>query len=403
MPQLGLGLGLHRANRALFRGLLDQYGGAAAAYSLRALSSGWLAGDVVEVRPSSGWTSASFTANQVANGEMVDYVKRPGNFTNSGYDTLSNNGDGDGFTATTGTSNGFASSSTVSGVSTDEVTITFDLSIVSGSPALYLRQAISQSSDIYVFSTSGSKSQTLTATSSFDNFVFSEADDGAEWTISNVRVSTNDGFVSTWYDQSGNANNATQITTTSQPKIVSAGALVVGGLDFDGVDDELGADGLSADFQSKSYAAIFAVAKYDSTASATEPVFFAQAGAATGSARVFVGKVGTNFVSAGRRLDTDSFVQSTFASSTSSVLLTSMDQWADGDTQLVVNGSEKTAANYSSGAGVTSNTTSDVVTIGSLASNFMGGAINELIIYNSDQSANRAAIEANINAAYSIY
>ena len=103
--------------------LLDLYPGAAAAYSLRALSAGWLAGDVVEVRPSSGWTPASFTANQVANGELVDYVKRPGIFTNIGFNTFTNNGTGDGFTATNTGGTGFAKASVVSGVATDTVTI----------------------------------------------------------------------------------------------------------------------------------------------------------------------------------------------------------------------------------------------------------------------------------------
>ena len=41
-----------------------------------------------------------------------------------------------------------------------------------------------------------------------------------------------DGFVTQWYDQSGNANHATQGTDASQPKIVDAGSLVTGGLDF---------------------------------------------------------------------------------------------------------------------------------------------------------------------------
>ena len=35
-----------------------------------------------------------------------------------------------------------------------------------------------------------------------------------------------DGFVTTWYDQSGNSNNATQTTAAQQPKIVSGGSLV---------------------------------------------------------------------------------------------------------------------------------------------------------------------------------
>ena len=39
----------------------------------------------------------------------------------------------------------------------------------------------------------------------------------------------NDGFVVTWYDQSGNSRDATQSTAGNQPKIVSAGVLVTSG------------------------------------------------------------------------------------------------------------------------------------------------------------------------------
>jgi hypothetical protein len=39
-------------------------------------------------------------------------------------------------------------------------------------------------------------------------------------------VGANDGFVTTWYDQSGNARNATQATAVNQPQIVSSGTLV---------------------------------------------------------------------------------------------------------------------------------------------------------------------------------
>ena len=36
-----------------------------------------------------------------------------------------------------------------------------------------------------------------------------------------------DGFVTTWYDQSGNGNDAAQATASSQPKIVSAGSTIL--------------------------------------------------------------------------------------------------------------------------------------------------------------------------------
>lgn len=38
-------------------------------------------------------------------------------------------------------------------------------------------------------------------------------------------VGANSGFIATWYDQSGNARNATQTTAVSQPRIVNAGVI----------------------------------------------------------------------------------------------------------------------------------------------------------------------------------
>lgn len=55
--------------------------------------------------------------------------------------------------------------------------------------------------------------------------------------------SGNSGFVSTWYDQSGNGRHISNSTTTAQPVIVNSGALVTvnskPAIDFDGVDDIL--------------------------------------------------------------------------------------------------------------------------------------------------------------------
>jgi hypothetical protein len=48
----------------------------------------------------------------------------------------------------------------------------------------------------------------------------------------------NNGFIVTWYDQSGNGNNLTQATTARQPRIVNAGALDRN-IRFDGSDDYL--------------------------------------------------------------------------------------------------------------------------------------------------------------------
>jgi hypothetical protein len=54
------------------------------------------------------------------------------------------------------------------------------------------------------------------------------------------------GFVVTWYDQTGNGRNLTQATTGNQPQIVTSGALTMtlngrSGMSFDGTSDSLGA------------------------------------------------------------------------------------------------------------------------------------------------------------------
>lgn len=53
-------------------------------------------------------------------------------------------------------------------------------------------------------------------------------------------VGAGDGFVTTWYDQSGSSNNATQASAANQPRIVSGGSLILENgkpaLNFDGLD-----------------------------------------------------------------------------------------------------------------------------------------------------------------------
>jgi len=55
------------------------------------------------------------------------------------------------------------------------------------------------------------------------NFVGNELDTGSLLSF----VGAGDGFVSIWYDQSGSGNNITQLTATSQSRIVIGGVLSV--------------------------------------------------------------------------------------------------------------------------------------------------------------------------------
>ena len=62
-------------------------------------------------------------------------------------------------------------------------------------------------------------------------------------TFWNAGGSNQNVFVTTWYDQSGNARNATQATQASQPQIVSSGVVILTNTkpspQYDGVDDSL--------------------------------------------------------------------------------------------------------------------------------------------------------------------
>ena len=70
--------------------------------------------------------------------------------------------------------------------------------------------------------------------------LFVEGNTNVGYSISNFTMSLRDenGFVNKWYDQSGNSNDATAAADANEPKIVSAGSYL-GELEFDGSNDVL--------------------------------------------------------------------------------------------------------------------------------------------------------------------
>jgi hypothetical protein len=204
-------------------------------------------------------------------------------------------------------------------------------------------------------------------------------------------VGAGNGFVTTWYDQSGNANNATQTTAANQPQIVSSGAMITtngkNSMSFDG----------SNDFFNLASTINVASSNYNS----------------------FVGKRDAS----GRRLlglssldgaaylwvlwaDNKYYLQ---AKSTNFQLSNSTDTTTS---QLLLTGLNNagTMAMYKNGGVISSiqASTTIIMTINSLGQYFGGSSYNfanlqEIVFYNSEQSANRTGIETNINTFYSIY
>ena len=208
---------------------------------------------------------------------------------------------------------------------------------------------------------------------------------------------TDNGFVTIWYDQSGNDKHATNSTAAEQPKIVDSGALVTvnskAGIDFDGSDDFL--NGVAKTTIDNT--AIFCVIKSDSNTQ--DSVFIQNAVNGGNLVSLGLGGGGTNS-KLGSRLkvassNIDSAGDSTFTDTTQILV----SYFADNSTsQIFIDGTEETAnvTAKSSGANTTIGAKGD-------GNNPFNGKIQEVILYDSDESGKRTDIEANINTHFSIF
>jgi len=193
---------------------------------------------------------------------------------------------------------------------------------------------------------------------------------------------TVDGFVETWYDQSGNSNDAVQLTAAEQPKIVSAGALLADGLTFDGSDDSM----TTTSAISSTNIAIACVSK--SANNATAGIFSMLDGFNDGHEALYLaGEI--------RIASNSSDLDVSITTTNQNLYFANY----DGSTQsLSSNGGTPSTKSTSQTISV-----SAVAQIGSRSGgNKLNGSIEELIVYASDQSANRAALETNILSHYGI-
>jgi|688.fasta_scaffold395013_2 hypothetical protein len=221
-------------------------------------------------------------------------------------------------------------------------------------------------------------------------------------------VGANSGFVTTWYDQSTNARNATQTTAANQPRIINAGTVerIAGepSIFFDGSNDNLRADNVSNDFTGadkpvSNYAVINKtntntvgnISCFGRTTNAT-PFLFTQLNS---SAR-FTFNIRDD-ANVQKPLNSSS---NTYTANTSYIFTiittgTILDIFTNGTNRLNdedVNVGTLTLNTFTIGA-ITRTSTAG----------YYGGYISENIIYASDNSSSRTGIETNINSYYGIY
>ena len=205
------------------------------------------------------------------------------------------------------------------------------------------------------------------------------------------------GFVTTWYDQSGNGNNAVQSTAANQPQIVSSGVVNTQAglssgkpcLSFDGSNDFFD---LTSLVTTTNYTAFVAAKRLNSGLSGQ---WLTQKATSTGTrpyAAILYGGTGSAYMSTYN--STTQISAST--SSTAYILLTS--RWGSTQSIYINNSALTTSSGYDGNSG----TGFDV--IGRRTAGEYSNVNNtEIVLYASDKLSDVTGISNNINTFYSIY
>jgi hypothetical protein len=219
------------------------------------------------------------------------------------------------------------------------------------------------------------------------------------------------GFVTTWYDQSGNGRNANQTTAANQPSIAIAGVinrdLGKACLSFNGTSHSFSlAAGSRSLLNDVYYASLIAVRKYASLPSVTK--YILDIGTATGVPRATIqNTTGNSFQSNGRRLDGNANAGVVGGALTLVTQLTvSQFEYANAYLGIFINGVQTGTNAAFQTAGATSATDSSYILIAlsiTGGTTRFAGTMSELLVYNTNVTATRPQIENNINTYYGIY
>jgi len=211
-------------------------------------------------------------------------------------------------------------------------------------------------------------------------------------------TASDNGYVTTWYDQSGNSNDATQGTASSQPKIVDAGVLVEENgkpaLKFESAQDLINA------YNVQELSTIISISS--SLDSVTEQsVYNMHLGDGARGFSLGYNRNAPNSIGSTTRDPLFAFYESgEDLPNLNQKLFTQIGSCASGSAfnNLYINSTIGSQLYNCRSAGAGG------IAIGSRGGLFyLNGNIQEVIIYNSDQSSNRVGIETNINNHYNIY
>ena len=199
------------------------------------------------------------------------------------------------------------------------------------------------------------------------------------------------GFVTTWYDQSGNANNAVQTTASSQPQIVSSGSVILengkAAMSYDGVDDCFETSNLT---------------------NYTDPAFLAFVGQVNTFPSAVFGKLsginrglGFTIDDIRYRIYREGFGTNDHATTVGTSQLLVDFQMINGVSNVYEN-----TIGFDNPQNTLQGLTFDGDSNGigtNLNSQYYDGKMQTIILYHTDQSSNRTGIETALNDYYNIY
>jgi hypothetical protein len=198
------------------------------------------------------------------------------------------------------------------------------------------------------------------------------------------------GFVTTWYDQSGNARNATQSTAGNQPQIVSSGSIITENgkptLQFDGSNDILSSIFGTTITSPVTYLASF---KLLSLQNALKNIYSDRRDLITtylqtnNSWNLWNGSaLGSSFIA-----QTINYLNYTMFNGTSDVLYMNNSLFINGDAS----------------PGTVSINSVDIGGVSTVSNRNINVKYYELIVYTENQNTNRTGLQNNINSYYGIY
>jgi hypothetical protein len=214
-------------------------------------------------------------------------------------------------------------------------------------------------------------------------------------------ASGGDAFVTTWYDQSGNSRNMLQATAGNQPQIVSAGSVITQN------------SKPTLQFVGSSPSILEGVWSQAITAASNFGVFSLNS-ASSGFGRVLTQSGNNNDYDAGgyipmlRNGSTEELCSFTSAGALANTAITYATQLLFSSIHSASQIANKVNNNSEVVAGGSLSLTVERTTIGHPTSTTIGvghldGTVQEMVIYYTDQTANRTGISNNINTYYAIY